>query len=385
MKTSDSTPSKAEKITEWAWKIISALLVVITIAFPFSNCYWVPEGMVAVQSFFGILSSPEKSVRLPGGPYFAPPFPAGKVTRYPTVIRRIDISRAFSTKDMRNDGDDSATVPRAPGAFVPGVHGSIITGDKNIVEGAWTVNYRITSSSNGRSCRSGVLLFAGNIGSMEKADRLVAVFAERAIVEVAAGMPVSDFVAGHIDNGAIKKIIQQQMDSAGSGITVDGVSASYYGPPTLLENDFQAAAQAESEKALQIEKAIRYRTTTLNEVAGNQWHHLLETINASETGAAKGSSQEARVMLEDGSVEGVAGTIIENARTHKTETIEKSRWAASRFNELFRAYRRDPHVCTNQLFQDALHEVLTGPLVKVKWVLPGQRLYIGDIEEYEPE
>lgn len=384
MKKPDSAPSTIEKLTGWIWKIVSALLFVLTIAFLFSNCYWVPEGMVAVQSRFGILSSPEKDVRLPGGPYFALPFPAGKVVRYPTVIRRINISRAFSTKDMRN-GDDSVTATTAPGALIPGVHGSIITGDKNIVEGAWTVNYRIAFSANERSCRSGVFLFAVNVGSLEKADRLIAVFAERAIVEVAAGMSVSDFVAGHIDNGTIKRIIQRQMDSAGSGITVDGVSASYYGPPAFLENDFQAAAQAESEKALQIEKAIRYRTTTLNEVAGNQWHQLIESINAAETGSANGSSQGAKKMFENGYVEGVAGAIIENARTHKTETIEKSRWAASRFNELFRAYRNDSRVCTNQLFQDALHEVLTGPLVKVKWVLPGQRLYIGDIEEYEPE
>ncbi|MBN1600831.1 MAG: hypothetical protein JW915_04435 [Chitinispirillaceae bacterium] len=367
------------------FRILTVLFFVLGFLFLFSNTYRVSEGMVAIHSRLGKLSGIESSVKAPGGPYWAFPFPADKIVKLPTAIQKVMINRAFLFEDS------SANLEKAKlraASFQPGVHGSLITGDKNIVQGTWIVHYRIDFSSDNFQSRTNVIHFIKKIGTIQKSAEIVKVFSEQAIIRAVGAIAVSDFISGKIDHDAVKTRIQQKIDTLELGVRIVSLSASRYGPPAVLESDFQAATQAESEKALQIEKAIRYRTTTLNEVAGEQWENLLNEITMYEQAITsnnpeqqKSTHQTIENILSSSTIGGYVATQLERARTEKTKTIEKARSSVSRFTELYDAYHRDPHILKNQLFQDVLEEVFSGPFVKVYWLPPGQQIYLGALDK----
>jgi regulator of protease activity HflC (stomatin/prohibitin superfamily) len=362
------------------------LFLILGIVFILSNSYWVPEGTVAVHCRFGAFSGAEnKAIKAPGGPYFALPFPADKVIKLTTSIQHVLVDRAFMLEQSTDKKPDSIRLKTD--FFKPGVHGSLITGDKNLVQGTWVVHYRIDFSPANQESALNVALFVKNIGTIEKANEIIRVLSEQAIIKVVGGTSVADFIAGHIDHDAIKSAIQKRADLLGTGLSIISVTATHYNPPATLENDFQAATQAESEKALQIERAMRYRVTTLSETAGERWEELLTVIGAYESAVESGdlntqnnTFKKVEELLLSGQTGGNIASQIDKARTDKTNTIEKSRSAMSRFSELLPAYKCDAHVLKNQLFQDVLLEVWAGPLVKVRWFPAGTRLYLNDLD-----
>lgn len=354
------------------FSILRLVTALLGLAFLFSNIYWVPEGSIAVHSRFGTLVGEKsgKPVRTPGGPYFAFPFPIDKIVRYPTSMQQVDLTRAFWLQGDETGARGSAALRGE--SFRPGVHGSLITGDKNLVQGTWTVRYQIDYSSRSKSQSRNVIAFARNLGSLQRAEEIIQILAQEAILAEVARTTVADFVAGRVNHEAIRIALQDKMTFLESGVRITGVSASRYHPPDGLADDFQAVTQAESEKGLEIEKAVRYRISTLSEVAGDQWEYLLQLLNEHQLTSEQPESHAqdaafARVesLMVSGVLGGEVAQLVDNARTDKTGTIQRARARASRFTQLLPSYRRDPRVLKEQLRQDVLTELYSDPTSRV--------------------
>lgn len=374
-----------------AFKITKILFFIIVPVVFLSNSYWVPEGTIAVHSRLGAISKQNnKAIRFPGGPYFAFPYPIDFIQKFPTKIRSVNINKSFFLeKDSLPKTNQNLT---NASAFIPGIHGSLITGDKNIVQGKWTIHYRLNVSSSTTNSLYNVKNFVKNIGTIELTDDLIKKLAEKSIIELVAEMAVTDFVAGNFDSKKLQNSIQSQIDLLHSGIAVVNITSSYYGPPRVLEKDFQAATQAENEKGLNIEKAMRYRLTILNEIAGKEWKKILETIEIYENGIKSINSNivnstfdKIEKLLSSSGTGGYVASEIDKARTEKTITIEKARSSVLRFQKLYTSYKQNPDICKNQLFQETMLEVLSGPLVKVKYFPANTKFYLNDIEDNRNE
>jgi regulator of protease activity HflC (stomatin/prohibitin superfamily) len=372
-------------VAKTGYQLLRIAFIFLLIIFLIGNSYWIPEGYIAIQTRFGsFVENNDEIVKGPGGPYFALPYPIDKVIKVPTSIQTISINDAFITE--MNQKVNKTTVSQ--NTINSNVTGLLITGDKNLVQGTWEINYRIEYSPEKNKSLVKLESFVKNTGTMDNANRIIKKISEQAIIKVVAGTTVSDFVTGRINLNLISELIQKMADSLHSGITVMNVSASHYGPPSILVNDFQAANQAESEKALQIENAIRYRMTTLSEAAGENWEELLNAIDNYQS--SKPSYSECKTdssmlnkvneILFSGRIGGIVALQIDSARIDKTRIIEKSRSFESQFKKLLPAYRLDPRIVKNQLFQDVMLEVLSGPLVKVRWLPSGARLYMSDLK-----
>ncbi len=362
--------------------LVKSAIFVLALAFLVSNVFWVPEGSVAIQRRLGkIVDLRTDPVRRPGGPYVAFPYPIDNVMRVPTTIQHITIDRPFWYGEydsirgthLRSSSENSLT---------PGDHGSLVTADKNLVQGIWAVHYRVDHTATGAS--PGVVDFVRNVGSLAAGQRLVASLAEKAIVMVVARTTVSDFVAGSIDHGRIRDIVQEELTALATGIRVTNVSSTKYRVPSGLLEDFQAVTEAESQKALEIERAARYRVSTLSELAGEDWETLLKAVSHYERVAGSGTDEaraleEVYQLLLSGSIGGDVAQRLDSARTDKTLTIERSRAAATRFNELLPAYRRDRSILKAQLVQDVLREIWADPSVNTHYVPNDKRMYL-DIE-----
>lgn len=364
-----------DKAFRTALIMIRLMLLVLGMIFFASNIFWVPEGTIAVQTRFGKLSgSGSGTIRHPGGPYLALPYPLHSIERLETTIQSVGINNAFFLKE-------GSTVKYNDG-FIPGVHGSLITADKNLVQGTWTVHYRIDFSPHSIETADPVELFLEKVGNHDNARNLVKTFAEQALVTVVAGTTVEDFVNGKIDHNAIQGSIQKKLDRIGAGLIITGVAATSYFPPHLLTRDFQMVTQAESEKAQQIEQAMRYRISQLSEAAGEKWEVFLEELNKIELASGSVPDQhngsadflQEPILLE--MLGGHAAQTVDRARTEKTQIIEKAGSDVARFQSLLPSYRNAPSVLKTQLFQDAFRDIASDPTTRIHHLPSGARLFL---------
>ncbi|MBD3314829.1 MAG: hypothetical protein GF344_03515 [Chitinivibrionales bacterium] len=360
-------------------RIVKIVLVVLAASFLLSNLHWVPEGYIAVQSRWGRLAGKGSGlVRGPGGPYVSMPPPIGRVLRIPTTVQTVAVDKAFLFEGPEKDGVRVRT--HAPQAFRPGLEGSLITGDRNIVQGTWTVHYRVDYRPQTPGETDGVLRFVYEIGTIDRARTMVLQATEAAIVAVVAGTPVADFVAGRIDSDRIRSLVQNKLDSL--GLVVTNVSTSSNRVPQAVAAAFQAVNSAESEKALEMEKAVRYRVSKMSEAAGSNWETLLGLIDRYEdvgkrghTGRIDSVFDEIEKLLLSGDVGGFAAQTLSKARTDKTRTIERARAQATRFTQLLASHAEAPEVLYNEMLQDAITKILADRSVKTHMV-PSGRLYL---------
>ena len=343
------------------FQILGATMLLLSLYFLLHNIYWVGEGYVAVQTRLGALVDRDGNpVRHPGGPRFALPRPLDRVYKIPTTVQTVVLDKAFHVEQR----SDSTTTRReyAPKAFVPSRDGSLITADKNIVQGVWTVHYRVGDPAQALSSRDrAVRAYFLRVGSAEAGEKIVSRLAHAAIVDQVGRTIVADFVAGRIDNNRIRGELNRSLRRIRSGLHVTSVSSSKYMVPRVLEADFQSVNTAQSEKALEIEKAVRNRVSALSEMAGSDWEEVLVLIedfekHSGHTSAHAFDSAFARyeALLASGGLGGFAAQLCEEARMKKTAAIEEARSASARFDTLLSSYKRQPGVFTNRLLDEAL-------------------------------
>lgn len=359
--------------------ILSVVMISLAIMFLLSGIYWVEESTVAVHLRFGrVLGEPGSQIREPGGPYFALPEPVDRIIIVPTTLHDHSVDRAFwhgmPEDPEREEGEELVFSLR----LEPGQDGFLITGDKNVVHGRWTVTYQVDYRGQESGSTGAPLDFARHVGSMDMADRMVGHIAEQAIVGVISQTSVNDFIKGAIDSEAITRRIQTILDRIKSGISVVAVSQREYTVPASVIEDFNAVNKAISQKALKIERAERERITTLTEVAGNGYRQLLNAIEAYRQAGRENDPaaiERAEAFLSElfflGSTGGEAASIVSSARTARTETTEDVRGRAERFNRLVDLHRENPVILHNRLLQDTLQQIYSARYVETFYLPAG--------------
>jgi regulator of protease activity HflC (stomatin/prohibitin superfamily) len=178
---------------------------------------------------------------------------------------------------------------------------------------------------------------------------------------------VDDFVRGDIDNEAIMACAQRTLDQLRSGILMTSVSQRECTVPPRVLLDFQAVNKAQSEKALSIETAERFRAEVLNEAAGGGHRVLLAAIDDYERTRNHGMpatlrAAEHRVseLLVSAEVGGRVAEMISEARTYRTEVVEYVRGAAGRFNRLVDQHDENPRIIRDRMRQGTVEHVLRG-------------------------
>ncbi len=374
------------------FKLARLLFCLLAVAFLFSNIYWVDEGSVAVHTRFGrILGAPGGRFVAPGGPYLAMPYPIDKIIKIPTTMQTLAIDRAFSVLSFSSDSAGnydriySAPTESSDGDYpendqsnpyvsknrylnslIPGMDGFLVTGDKNIVQGTWELNYRLDPGGK-HSTGDKPTLFIENIGDMQKAEKFLRNIIEQEIAAHVASMTVDDFIRGAIDDEAIMKRAQTKLDGLSCGISITSLSSRKYGVPPSLVEVFQSVNKAQSEKANKIESAKRYRSEALNETAGADFQNLVDLIDAYELAAAgndeagkRNASDKFGELSESPLTSGKVAAYLESARTYKTKTVEFVRAASSRFSLLLEQHRENPDFMENRLFEDCVQVIFSG-------------------------
>jgi len=240
----------------------------------------------------------------------------------PPPIQARNKQEALTIKTMVLPSPD-----RRAGTLSPGL---MLTGNKNIVDVAFTVQWKIKSNlipEEGQTM-PGVAQFVFNIDGPEELIRTIGEAAMREIV----GKNTLDFVQTdgrlEVQRGA-QVLMQTALNEYESGIQIEQVLLSGAEPPTDAVNEaFRDVQAAEQNQATVIQQARRYTNEKVPE--------------------ARGQAQR----------------ILEEAGAYESRVTAEARGHAGRFDKIYAEYAKAPEVTRQRMYLETIEKVL-GPMDKI--------------------
>jgi len=199
----------------------------------------------------------------------------------------------------------------SPGAEAPS-ESLMLTGDENIVDLAFTVQYRINDATK--------FLF-----NVKDPDDMVKAVAESSVREVVGKTPLQSILTngrGKLQNETAD-LMQHILDNYNSGITIVEVQVRSANPPADVIPDFQAVASAGQYADSAVNEANAYSNKVVNEAKGD------------------------------------ASKITQSAEGYRSQTVLEAQGDADRFNEVYDQYRRAPAVTRQRLYLETMERVLS--------------------------
>lgn len=191
--------------------------------------------------------------------------------------------------------------------------GLMLSGDQNIVDVAFTINWRVSDP--------GAYLF-----NVEAPDEILRRTGESAMREVVGRRPAQDI---YRDDRAgisleVQQITQSILDAYGAGITVTDVNIENVAPPAEVLDAFDEVQRAEQDEDRFQEEARQYANTLLGEARGQ------------------------------------AAQIREEAAAYADRVVKESEGEAARFIAIYTEYANAPEVTRKRMFLETMEEVLGG-------------------------
>lgn len=206
----------------------------------------------------------------------------------------------------------------------PGVHGAMLSGDRNLSHGLWAIEYRIEDAAR----------FVENVGDgPEDFEKLLRRLAENSIVRTVAGMPVERVTRTQTDEVwgdftlEVKRRLSAELARLETGVTVVNVEAKTIEPGKVRQS-FLAVSDAKSQRKEKESKAEQEANRILSKAAGprQKYEAMLATIDAYGAAQATGAD-EARL-------EGLRLKIDSQLEQAEGEVAIRLRQAQSRANEI---------------------------------------------------
>ena len=265
--------------------LIAAALVVVWLL---SGIYFVQPAEQGVVTTFGAYSRDTG----PGAHWRFVPFE--RVQKVPVAsLQRVDIG---GSGDSENQAE-----------------ALMLTGDENIVDLTFTVQYRINDAAN-------YLFRVSDPGQVT-----IQSVAESAMREVVGKTNLNDILTngrGKLQDQT-EVLMQRILDSYGAGVTIVEVQVRSANPPKDVVPDFQDVASAGQDAASAVNQANAYRNRVIN--------------------VAKGD----------------AAQIIQSAQAYRENVVHTADGDASRFNQIYEQYRRAPAVTRERLYLESMERVLS--------------------------
>jgi membrane protease subunit HflK len=189
----------------------------------------------------------------------------------------------------------------------------MLTGDENIVDVNFTVFWRIKDA--------GMFLF-----NIRRPEPTVKSAAESAMREIIGQTPIALALAeGRRDiEERTFRLMQQILDSYGSGIEITQVRLQKVDPPAAVLDAFRDVQRAEADQERARNEAESYRNDVIPRARG-----------------------EAERMIQE-------------AEAYRQQVVAKAQGEAERFISILSAYRLAPDVTAKRLYLETMEDVLSG-------------------------
>jgi membrane protease subunit HflK len=249
-----------------------------------SGVYYVQPSEQAVVTTFGAWTRTEGP-----GPHYHLPAP----------IERVEKVQVTALKQVSLGGDDDQT------------ESLMLTGDENIVDLDFTVQWRINDAAK--------YLFR-----LSDPEDAVSSVAESAIREVVGRTDLQTIMTtgrGEVQDQT-RDLMQRILDRYDAGISIVEVQIRGANPPREVVPDFQAVASASQNADSAVNEARTYENKVVNEAKGD----------ASKT--------------------------VQAAEGYREQVVLEAQGDVARFNQVYAEYRRAPAVTRERLYLETMERVL---------------------------
>lgn len=401
--STDPAQESLSQALRFGFNILGGIMVVLLIAYVASGVFQVNPGEQGLIVRFGRLVQNTGDDPVFGGTHvFGPgwhsswPEPIDEKIRISGASLRLVIeSFLFSRKPEDAGKPLSETVPSAR-KFTPGTHGMMISGDRNLSHGLWTVEYRIEDAEK----------FVRSVSeNPARVEPLLRAVVENAVVRVVAGLPVERIILREADEGGldfvpdVQRLVNAELERLGAGVVVTKVTAETV-EPGVVRQAFLDVTKAQNERESSINEARQKASRTLNESAGRAYPELLAAIE--EYGAAQTAGADEARLAELRSridrlldrAEGAVAKRLSEAQSRANEIRERVRLEYKQFIDYLSAYRQYPQLTAVRLWVRMRQAVLDSKQNEVFFVPESgeieiltnrdpMRLIEADIERYQ--
>ena len=280
--------------------------------------------LVAYYAFFFTVRPDEQGVVLRFGAYhhfeapglhFRWPYPIEEV-RYPQVTRQNTSELGFRSTSIQR-GYSNANKRKVPEESL------MLTGDENIVDVEFVVFWKIKTSLDKASGKSGVEQYLFNIQNPETTVKEVA---ESAMREIVGQSVIQQLLAEgrQKTEEAVQALIQKTLDKYGAGISVEQVKLQTVDPPKEVIDASRDVQAARAD---------------------------LERLQNEANSYANSIVPQAR---------GEAERILQGAEGYRQQTIAEATGQAGRFLKIYEEYKKAPEVTRKRMFLETMERVMSG-------------------------
>ncbi len=249
----------------------------------------------------------------PPGLHFRLPPPIEEV-RFPKVTRQNIIEIGLRSQGNSRGFSGVRDVPE---------ESLMLTGDENIVDVDFIIYWKIKTEVDPKSGKPGVEQYLFNIQNPEATVKEVGESAMREVVGQSNIQPLLTEARQKIEQ-SVQKLMQDVLDSYGSGIRIDQVQLQKVDPPEQVIDAFRAVQAARAEK---------------------------ETLQNLANAYANKVVPEAR---------GEAERILQQAEGYKQQSVADAQGQTSRFLKIFEEYKKAPEVTRRRMYLETMERVLDG-------------------------
>ena len=358
-----------------SFSILKVAMFAALIAYALSGTFSVGSNEVAVRLRFGeYVGRPGERV-LERGTYLAAPFPIEQVIKVDTRPMTLALDKEFWYQAGKRDAGRTRDQIRNAhaGPLNPVLDGSLLTGDMNIAHARWTVTYRVTDP----------VAYVTNVGSPGLAEDLVRCATQQGIVQAVAQLAADDLLKGVVNREAATAVAQRRLTEMATGLTIDRLTLDKVTAPASVTGSFDAVTTAETDRAQRIVAAQQDRARILGEAAGEGSDKLLALLDRYERARETGSAAEqaaaeqeidaaiGELRVGDVALGGEVARIVNTAKTHRTQVVERVKADSQTFARLLPQYEQNPRIILSRLWEDAREQILTGD-VETFYTVPGK-------------
>ena len=230
---------------------------------------------------------------------------------FPSPIGEVIKTDVQRTNQITIGFRGSTDVPRGGGARDVPKESLMLTGDQNIIDVDFVVQWRIKDVADYRF-------------NIRDPEATVKIAAESAVREVMGQTLLEDALTvkrQEVDQST-KELLQTILDSYGSGVVIVDVKSLRVDPPSEVIDAFNDVQRARQDKERSVNEALAYR----NDIVPR----------------AKGEAQR----------------VIQEATAYKDKVVRDAEGEAKRFSSVYEAYKLGKDVTTRRLYLERMQEVM---------------------------
>ncbi len=275
----DTASESLTRALRLCFMILTVVIFLLIGAFFARGVFSVEPGEKALVLRFG---AADVARVLDEGVHYHFPYPIDEVVFINTQIRSLPVNTFWPklTAEARRQIAEGKLTD-VPGGYVEDAEGGyLLTGDRNIIESRWTVQYELAKNDKQAIIR--YFNTFGAQGDQRREEQFVRLMTQSVVVREIAKTPVL-FALGEgrfTLRERVERHLAEELDAADVGLILNGVALHSIVPPqdtqTKVTEAFRARREAEEEKKRLIEAAKQKRTRSLTEAAGGIGEELRE-------------------------------------------------------------------------------------------------------------